>query len=82
MEALIVLLFVPTMVFLVVVAPLWIVFHYISKRKLTQKLTDVEQEELQTLSRQSMSMEERLDTLEAILDSETPGWRQRTEESQ
>ena len=82
MEILFILLFVPTIVFLVVVAPLWIVFHYISKRKLTDQLSDTEQQELQSLSEQSSAMSERLDTLEAILDEDVPNWRQRSGESQ
>lgn len=80
MEVLVVLLFIPTIVFLVVVAPLWIILHYISKRKMTRQLSDEDQDELQSLADQAKDMANRIETLEAILDAETPNWRKRSDE--
>ncbi|MYD43420.1 MAG: envelope stress response membrane protein PspB [Gammaproteobacteria bacterium] len=81
MEALFLLLFVPTVVFLIFVAPLWIIFHYQSKKKMTKELSAAEQDELQSISRQAADMAQRIETLEAILDEETPNWRKRSEEA-
>ena len=68
---------VPTVLFLVVVAPIWIVMHYRSKRHAQTALTDDEQVELQRLAESAANMRERIETLESILDAETPEWRRR-----
>ncbi|MCY3857670.1 MAG: envelope stress response membrane protein PspB [Gammaproteobacteria bacterium] len=80
MEILFVLIFIPTIVFLVVVAPLWIILHYNSKKKMTRQLSDEDQDELQSLADQARDMGKRIETLEAILDAETPHWRKRSDE--
>ncbi|WP_070963057.1 envelope stress response membrane protein PspB [Vibrio sonorensis] len=69
----------PLVVFLIVVAPLWLVLHYRSKRKTEGGLSDEDFQRLQSLSEKAESMQQRVDTLERILDSETPNWRQRYE---
>ena len=69
--------FVPTIVFLVIVAPLWIILHYRSKERDRGALSDEEREELERLARLAERMAERIETLEAILDAETPDWRNR-----
>lgn len=69
--------FVPIIVFLAIVAPVWIFMHYRSKQRAQGALTDEERLELDTLSAHAERMVDRIDTLEAILDSETPGWRKR-----
>ncbi len=80
MEILAALLLIPTIVFLVVVAPLWIILHYSSKKKMTRQLSDEDQDELQSLADQAKDMANRIETLEAILDAETPNWRNRSDE--
>ena len=80
MEILVVLLFIPTIVFLVIVAPLWIILHYNSKKKMTRQLSDDDHDELRSLADQASDMAKRIETLEAILDSESPNWRKRSEE--
>ena len=81
MEILFPLIFVPTIVFLIVVAPLWIILHYNSKKRMTNQLADDDQEELRALADQTKDMANRIETLEAILDSETPNWRKRSGEA-
>ncbi len=81
MEILVLLLFIPTIVFLVIVAPLWIILHYNSKKKMTRQLSDEDQDELHSLADQASDMGKRIETLEAILDSESPNWRKRSEEA-
>lgn len=80
MEVLFALIFIPTIVFLVVVAPLWIILHYNSKKKMTRQLSVEDQDELQSLADQARDMGSRIETLEAILDADTPNWRNRSDE--
>ncbi len=72
--------FVPTLLFTVVVAPLWILMHYRSKRRLQGALSEDERAELEGLTDIAERMGERVETLEAILDAETPDWRKRQTE--
>ena len=81
MEILTILIFIPTIIFLVVVAPLWVCLHYNSKKKATKQLSDVEVGELQSLANQAVDLGKRIETLEAILDEQTPAWRERMAES-
>ncbi|MGD8111025.1 envelope stress response membrane protein PspB [Vibrio sp. TRT 21S02] len=69
----------PLIVFLIFVAPLWLILHYRSKRKTSSGLSSEDYERLQSLSDKAESMQQRVDTLERILDSESPNWRQRYE---
>jgi len=77
MDGMVVAFFVPVVIFLTFVAPVWIYMHYRSKQKVQGALSDSERLELETLASQAEQMVERIETLEAILDSETPGWRKR-----
>ena len=77
MDGIVVAFFVPTVIFLVIVAPAWIWMHYRSKQHAQGKLSENERAELETLAVQAERMLERIDTLEAILDAETPDWRKR-----
>lgn len=77
MDALTVAFFVPVVIFMTIVAPVWIYMHYRSKQRAQGALSDDERLELETLAAAAQRMMDRIDTLEAILDSETPGWRKR-----
>jgi len=65
----------PVIIFLIFVAPIWLILHYRSKKSLSQGLSADEQAALQDLAEQAEKMAERIETLEAILDSEAPEWR-------
>ncbi|WP_371377243.1 envelope stress response membrane protein PspB [Thalassotalea aquiviva] len=65
----------PIVIFLVVVAPIWLILHYRSKRQISQGLTEEEYRKLTELSEIADKMSERIHTLEAILDAESPNWR-------
>lgn len=71
------LLATPLIIFMVLVAPMWLVLHYRSKRQISQGLSQQEREELEHLAQQAQKMSVRIHTLEQILDSESPNWRNR-----
>jgi len=73
------LLMAPVVIFMMVVAPIWLILHYRSKRQVNQGLTDEEYTQLNELIARADKMAQRIDTLEAILDIESPTWRNRNE---
>lgn len=72
------ILLVPVILFMLFVAPIWVIMHYRSQRKINQGLSEDELSQLQQLARQAEQMRERIQTLEAILDAESPQWRGRS----
>lgn len=62
---------------LTVCFPLWIVFHYLTKMKMSKGLTPEDESMLSEVWESTNKMEERINTLERILDIEAPTWRQR-----
>ncbi|ACJ29952.1 MULTISPECIES: envelope stress response membrane protein PspB [Shewanella] len=73
------ILIAPIIIFMIVVAPIWLILHYRSKRQVSQGLTDEEFGQLNELIAKADKMSQRIETLEAILDSEAPQWRGRDE---
>ncbi|HET7675591.1 MAG TPA: envelope stress response membrane protein PspB [Gammaproteobacteria bacterium] len=65
-------------VFLVIVAPLWLILHYSTKRRQAAGLTREDEKMLSELWQLANRMESRVNTLESILDSQAPGWRNKT----
>lgn len=65
----------PLIIFMMIVAPIWLVLHYRSKRQVGQGLSEEEYIQLSELSEMADKMADRIKTLEAILDAETPEWR-------
>lgn len=65
----------PVIIFMVIVAPIWLILHYRSKRQVSQGLSEEEYIQLSDLSEMADKMADRIKTLEAILDAETPDWR-------
>ena len=51
--------------------------HYRHKRRTQGSLTDGERAELERLASSADTMRERMETLESILDADTPDWRKR-----
>lgn len=74
------LIFVPLILFMIFVAPLWVVMHYRSKNKIKQGLSDSELNQLNELTLKAEKMVDRIKTLEAILDAESPRWRTQHEQ--
>lgn len=65
----------PVIIFMLVVAPIWLILHYRSKRQISQGFSEEEYTQLSELSELADKMTDRIKTLEAILDAETPDWR-------
>ncbi len=61
----------------VLVLPLIVVMHYVTKWKATRGLTGEEEKMLETLWNDASRMESRINSLETILDHEVPDWRKR-----
>ncbi|MGQ8367411.1 envelope stress response membrane protein PspB [Glaciecola sp. 1036] len=76
-ELIVIFMGVPFIIFMVFVAPLWLFFHYRSKKVVSQGLSERERHVLQELVEREQHMSDRIKTLEAILDSESPSWRER-----
>jgi phage shock protein B len=65
----------PVIIFMVIVAPIWVIMHYRTASKKAVGLSVEEQQSLNELVEVADSMEQRIATLESILDAETPDWR-------
>jgi phage shock protein B len=69
------LLFVPIVVFLVIVAPIWLILHYATRNSASKRLSTKDESLLEDLHESARRMEERIQSLERILDADTPEWR-------
>ncbi|NQZ20444.1 MAG: envelope stress response membrane protein PspB [Colwellia sp.] len=69
------IIIVPVIIFMLLVAPIWLILHYRSKRQISQGFSEEEYTQLSDLSELADKMTDRIKTLEAILDAETPEWR-------
>lgn len=67
--------FVLAVLFLVVVAPLWIMFHYLTRWRSNRGLSAQDERLLAELWDTANRMEGRIHALERVLDAEAPGWR-------
>ena len=63
--------------FITVCLPLWIIFHYVTKWKMSKGLSPEDEKMLSEVWESTNRMEERITTLERILDIEAPNWRKR-----
>ncbi|HMB38268.1 MAG TPA: envelope stress response membrane protein PspB [Wenzhouxiangellaceae bacterium] len=69
------LMFVPIVVFLVIVAPIWLILHYATRNSASKRLTSKDESLMQELHENARLMEERIHNLERILDADAPEWR-------
>ncbi len=72
------LLFVPLIVFMVIVAPIWLILHYATRNSANRRLNSKDEALMEDLHENARKMEERIHTLERILDADSPKWRDRT----
>ena len=67
---------VPLILLLTVVCPIWVIAHYVTRWRTAKTLTGRGTRKLlRSLWQSAAKMEERIKTLERILDAEAPGWR-------
>lgn len=66
---------IPLILFMIFVAPIWVIMHYRARRQISQGLSEEEKASLHNLADKAESMAERIRTLEQILDAESPDWR-------
>jgi len=71
------LLTIALIVFIAVPAPLFIVLHFITKWKQSREISGGDEKMLEDLWFMSQRLEERLESLETILDSDLPDWRKK-----
>ena len=62
-------------VFLIFVAPIWIIAHYVTRWRTAKVLSAEDERMLAELWELAPKFESRINTLERILDSEVPEWR-------
>lgn len=74
------MIFVPVILFMIFVAPIWVIMHYRTAAKKNVGLSDDEQQSLQDLIESADGLEQRIEVLESILDQETPDWRKKYEQ--
>lgn len=67
--------FVLGLIFLTIVAPIWIIAHYLVRWRATRTISREDQRTLGELFESLKRVEARIETLEKILDEEAPGWR-------
>jgi phage shock protein B len=64
-------------VFIAVPAPLFIILYFITEWKRSREISGGDEKLLEDLWRLSQRLEERMESLETILDSEMPEWRRK-----
>lgn len=70
-------IFVPTILFLVIVAPIWLVMHYTHKGKMAKGISPEERENLDYILATMDKLAERVETLESILTENHSDWRKK-----
>ena len=64
-------------IFLVICLPLIIVMHYVTKWRQGREISGDDEQMLEELWQLAQRIEDRIETLERILDDETRDWRNR-----
>ncbi len=68
---------VPMILFMVFVAPIWIIMHYRSLNKSSRSLNEDDREALDTMLATVDKLTDRIISLESILDADHPNWRKK-----
>lgn len=72
-------MFVPTILFMVVVMPMWLFMHYRYKNRVHASLSADDQTSLDELLRTLDRLNDRVAALESILDERHPNWQRQTD---
>lgn len=67
----------PMVIFLVIVAPLWLILHYRAKKRSEIVSVSEDAASIEQLLRIADKMKARLGALEKILDVEDPKWKEK-----
>ena len=68
-------LFVPLVVFLTCVAPIWIFMHYRNISRSSQSLNEEDRGNIDSMLATIDKLQDRIRALESLLDAEQPTWR-------
>ena len=75
-------MFVPTILFVLIVAPIWITMHYRSVNRSTRSLNQEDRESIEHMLETVDKLTDRIGALESILDADHPDWRKQVERSE
>ena len=64
-------------IFFAIPAPLFIVLHFVTKWKQSREISGGDEKMMEDMWQLSQRLEERLESLETILDNEAPDWRKK-----
>jgi phage shock protein B len=73
------IIFVPIILFILIVAPIWLWLHYREKQRQREAVAGLAPGGSPELARTAERLEDRVAALEALLDAEVPDWRKRRE---
>jgi len=75
MDAFFAFLFVPTILICVVVIPTALKYYYQDRERMSRSLSSEEWEEIRVTLERADKMEQRITTLESLLDAQDPSWK-------
>jgi phage shock protein B len=75
-------LMIPMILFMVIVAPTWIVMHYRSLNRSSRSLSEDDREALDAMLATVDKLTERIVSLESILDVDHPNWRKKRQQGE
>ena len=73
-------MFVPTILFLVIVAPIWIGMHYKSVNRSSRSLNAEDRENVEQILESVDRLSARIEALESILDADHKDWREQIDD--
>ncbi|MEH6588119.1 MAG: envelope stress response membrane protein PspB [Halioglobus sp.] len=68
-------MFVPTILFMVIVAPMWITMHYRSMNRSSRSLSQEDRDTVEQMLETVDKLTDRIETLESLLDADHSDWR-------
>ena len=71
------MLFTLLLVFLLIVAPIWLILHYATRNSVSRRISSKDEALLEELHMTARKMEDRIHSLERILDADCPEWREK-----
>lgn len=71
-------MFVPTILFMVIVAPLWLTMHYRSVSRSSRSLTEEDRESIEQMLMTVDKLTDRIGALESIIDEQHTQWREQS----